>query len=130
MKEKSEMAATLLAVIRGEMPLSALSGIGVQISCQEDSCQLDSKVTGVFVTPLASDLAQGFVTYHTNSLELKLWAFFLLGEAAIDFAEVEVHPQGETLIEALWNASFTGSITETVIKVAESLASAPTLRWK
>jgi hypothetical protein len=112
------------------MPLSALSEIGVQVSYQGGACKLESKVPGVLATPLASDLAQGLLTYRAKSDELRLWAFFVLGETTVDFTEVESHPQGEALIEALWDASFSGNVTDDVIKVAENLASMPTPRWK
>lgn len=129
-KQRTNAAGVALAVIRGEMPLSALSEIGVQISCQEDVCRLDSKVTEVLSTPLAADLAQGLLTYRTESNKLRLWAFFILGESAVDLAEVESHPQGEALLEALWDASSFGSISKQTIKVAEGLVSTVIPRWK
>lgn len=130
-KQKTNAAGVALAVIRGERPLSALSEIGVQVSCQEDGCKLESKVTEVLVTPLAADLAQGLLTYRADSDELKLWAFFILAESGmVDLSEVESHPQGDALIEALWDASSFSYISEDAIKVAESLAGALTPRWK
>jgi hypothetical protein len=129
--QKTNATGVALAVIRGEIPLSALSEIGVQVSCQEDGCKLDSKVTEVLSTPLVADLAQGLLTYQADSDNLRLWAFFILAESSmINLAEIELHPQGEVLMEALWDASSFGSINEDTRKVAESLASTLKPRWK
>ena len=129
-EQETDASAVALGVIRGEMPLVTLSDIGVQLSYQDGACRLDSNISGVIVTPMVNDLAQGLLTYRDDSDELRLWAFFILAESGVDFAEVESHPQGELLIEALWDASSQGDIAEDVIKVAETLVSTPTPRWK
>lgn len=128
--ETTPVSVVALSVIRGELPLGALSGIGIEISCRENSCKLDSKVIGVLVTPLITDLAQGFLTYQDSGKKLRLWAFFILGESAVDLSEVEAHPQGNALIEALWDASSSGEISSHTIKITKGLVNLPTPRWK
>lgn len=78
------------------------------------------------VTPSASDIARGLLTYRYNREELRLWAFFVLAESGgVDLAQVETHPKGDELMEALWDASSFGSITDDAIKVAEEIAITP-----
>jgi hypothetical protein len=51
-------------------------------------------------------------------------AFFLLAESgAIDFSVIESHPQVDTLISALWDASFEGRFGAETIKLARDLTS-------
>jgi len=48
----------------------------------------------------------------------------LLAESgAIDFCVIESHPQGDTLISALWDASFEGRFGAETIKLARDLTS-------
>jgi hypothetical protein len=118
----SKIAEVILSVIKGEMSLSALSDVGIQVSCQKELCELSSEALGVVVTPSASDLAQGLLAYRARPEELRSWAFFVLAESGyIDLEKTELHPLGDLLINALWDAQSENGITESAIKVAESL---------
>jgi len=112
----------VLGVIRGEIPLSALADIGIQVHFEEGSGKLTSEKIPVVVTPSVFDLASGLLAYRASPQEVKLWAFFLLAESgSVDMVKIESHPQGDLLINALWDASYEGKIPENAIKVSENL---------
>jgi hypothetical protein len=122
MKQASETGTVILAVIKGEMPLSALTDVGIQVHWEDGSYKLVSEIMPVVITPTASDLASGLLTYRASPAELRLWAFFLLAESGgVDLVEVESHPQGDLLINALWDASYNGKAPENAITVAKNL---------
>jgi hypothetical protein len=127
MKEKPDIRAITLGVIRGELALDTLTEIGIDISSVDGSYKLESGNFDVAVAPTASDLALGILRYTSRKKdELRKWAFFVLGECgAIDLGKIEAHPQGEVLIDALWDASFQGVIKRDVIALAEKIKLAP-----
>ena len=122
MKPGYKTADTILAVIRGEMPLSILPELGVEIVKEEGRLELKSGPSEVIVKPSVSDIAGGLITHRLNPDDLMTWAFFVLSASDINFEKVELHPQGELLIKALWDASFEGEVSQDVLRTADSLA--------
>ena len=76
------------------------------------------------VQPKVVDIAAGLLRHISNSDELGDWATFLLAADWIDFEPLEHHPDGDTLREALWNASFRYEIGGSAIETATRLAAA------
>ena len=122
-KKKSHIGAMALAVVRGEMPLDALTKLGIDIDSQDGFYKLKSGRFDVTVTPSASDVALGILRYSSgNKNDLRKWAFFMLAESgALDLSAVESHPQGELLISALWDASFEGHVSSETIELVQHL---------
>jgi hypothetical protein len=122
-KEKSQIGALLLAVVRGEMPLDDLTKIGIEINSEDGFYKLKSGNLDVTVTPSASDVVMGILRYCSRKKnDVRKWAFFLLAESGvIDFSALESHPQGELLFSALWDASFEGRISSETIELAQRL---------
>jgi hypothetical protein len=121
MKPVSKSADTLLAIIRGEMPLSVLPELGIEVARPGGRFELKSSLSEAVVKPSVSDIARGLLMHRLNRDDLMTWAFFVLGAAEINFREVESHPQGEDLIEALWDASFEGKLSSEALRIADSL---------
>jgi hypothetical protein len=120
--EGSEMASMILGIIRGEKPLGLLPELGIHIAWEGDSYKLTSERSRVAVTPPVFDVAFGMLHYAKNEGELRKWAFFILAESgSIDLKEVESHSKGELLIDALWNASSKGRVTDEVIELARKI---------
>ena len=122
-KEPSQIGALVLAVLRGEMPVEAVTKIGIAIDDENGFYQLKSGNFDVAIRPTASDVAVGILQYSSrNKNDVRKWAFFLLGESgAIDFSALESHPQGELLMSALWDASFEGYISSETLQLAQHL---------
>src|SRR5437868_4421911 len=122
-KKGSQIKDLTLAIVRGEVPLDALTKIGVDIDSENGFYKLKSGNFDITVTPSAYDVGLGILQYSSgNKNDIRKWAFFLLAESgAIDLSVVESHPQGETLISALWDASFEGHIGDETIELARRL---------
>lgn len=113
----------MLAVVRGELPVEAVTKIGIDIENENGFYKLKSGSFDVAVRPTASDVALGILQYSSrNKNDVRKWAFFLLGESgAIDFSALESHAQGELLMSALWDASFEGRVSSETIELAQHL---------
>jgi hypothetical protein len=122
-KEPSQIGALVLAVVRGDLPVEAVTKIGIDIENENGFYKLKSGNFDVAVRPTASDVALGILQYSSrNKNDVRKWAFFLLGESgAIDFSALESHPQGELLMSALWDASFEGRVSSETIELAQHL---------
>ena len=121
--EPSQIGALVLAVVRGEMPVDAVTRIGIDIDYEDGFYKLKSGNFDVTVRPTASDVALGILRYSSeNKNDIRKWAFFLLAESgAMDFSVLESHPQGDVLINALWDASFEGRISNETKELAQHL---------
>ena len=122
-KERSQLEALVLAVVRGEMPVDAVRRIGIDIDDEDGFYKLKSGNFDATVTPTASDVALGILRYSSgNKNDVKKWGFFLLAESgALDFSLLESHPQSEQLMSALWDASFEGHVSNETIELARRL---------
>lgn len=120
---RTDVAETILGVIRGDLPLGSLTDIGIHLVSNGSSYKLESGNFDLSVRATPLDLAVGILKYESRSkAELRKWAFFILGECgAVDFAEIESDPRGEVLISALWDATFEGTLNNEVLALAESI---------
>ena len=124
-----ELARGLIrAVVRGQLPMSALEGAGVSVSVQEDEAAKKRRIKVGLRTPISVDLepvdlALGLLEYKDNPPKLQEWATFIMSASEIiDLTFLESWPEGEELLEGLWDASFEGRAKDTTIRVASALA--------
>jgi len=110
---------TLRKIIRGERPLSDLRALSMDIEFGSDGHVLR---VGHHISASADvhDLAKGFQTYRHDPEKLRDWAFFV--EAADVELDVSSHPAGETLLNALWGASFGEPLSPDAVRAIEQLA--------
>jgi hypothetical protein len=120
-KHLTDSSNVILGVIRGEMPLTALAAVGIDVHCENASCRLTSAKLPEVVAPSVFDVVSGLLANRGNPEELRLWAFFVLAESGVDLRKLESHAEGELLLNALWDASTGGSISENIIHLAERL---------
>jgi hypothetical protein len=111
-------AATIRQMVRGERPLTDLVPLGMDAGPQESRCYFlasfpaDTRVT-------VHDLARGFLTYLHDATRLQDWAFVM--EAMPADVDVENHPAGETVLNALWSASFGEPLSDDQLAVLKAL---------
>lgn len=110
----------LLQVVRGQRPWTDLRKIGIDISVKGNRCTFHSP-RPIAATADVHDLAKGFIAHRNNALALREWAFVV--EAADMDLDVENHPAGETVLHALWDASFGNPISDEAQRTIEQLAS-------
>ncbi len=129
-RSKGSDVDIVLAIIRGQLPISSLEKAGVAMTFR--AADPEGKSRQIIITqdrpfgvqPTVGDIAAGFLSRVSNSDELSDWATFLLAADWIDFEPLEHHPDGDTLREALWNASFRYEIGGSIIETATRLAGA------
>jgi hypothetical protein len=119
MTSKTEAAAeTVRQVVRGERPWTDLRPLGMAVRFEggrcvfEDTGPLDLRVD-------VHDLARGFLAHLHDPSGLKEWAFVM--EALPVDLDVEGHPEGETVLNALWSASFGEPLGEDQVEVLKEL---------
>ena len=117
-----------MGVIRGTRPMSALAEGGIVFEVREDqpggerniSLAKDSPLT---VAPEPIDIASGLLAYRHDPERLRAWASFALtASEVVDLRPLELWPEGDELLNALWDASFDGRIRESSLRVASALA--------
>ena len=113
----------LLKFVRGDAPISALENVGILVTYDQNLTSTTIIIksgTPLVISPNVSDIVQGFMTVPKGR-GLKDWASFILATDLIDLAEVEKHPQCDILLNALWDASFDGSVDNLVIAKVRGL---------
>jgi hypothetical protein len=76
-----------------------------------------------FTSRLSPEVATGFVSHWAVGNTLQDWARVLLATGMIDLTYLEDHPDGEVLLEAVWDAAAAASdIDSQRIEVVQRLA--------
>jgi hypothetical protein len=109
----------LRGIVRGERPLADLAAVGVSMRRDGASCSVPNP-RRVEVTVDVHDLAQGLLAHRSDPAALRDWALFIYA-SDVD-GEAEGHPAGETVLGALWDASFGNPIAPDVAALLEDLA--------
>jgi hypothetical protein len=114
----STVEEAIRQVARGERPWSDLRAFGMVLQPEDGRADhlppTDARIT-------AHDLASGFVACWDDATALREWAFVMQAVIA-DFEPVEAHPEGETLLNALWSASFGDPLSDAERELIRALA--------
>jgi hypothetical protein len=115
---------TVLAVIRGELPLLSLNDAGIHTVVKEQG--YEERLEGpIEVTPSVEDVVHGLQAYWNQANELRQWALFLMSTEAVDFTKMHDDPRGEDLIKALWDVSFGRNLDRRVLERLEQMQAPP-----
>jgi len=114
------VAKTSTAVWRGlrERPWTDLVPLGMETRPQKSECRFLPSFPGETCISV-HDLAKGLSTYLDDARTLREWAFII--EAMPAEFEVDNHPAGEMVLDALWRASFGEPLREDQIAVIKAL---------
>lgn len=115
--------ALIRQVVRGERPWTDLGAIGISIRLDGSRCTVENP-RGILAVADAHDLAKGFLGYSRDAHELQKWAYVMEASSPFLDLDVEQHPAGETLLSALWSASFGEPIPDEVLRTVEQIAGA------
>ena len=128
METKTITEEFLLAVIRGQLPLSDLLAAGIRVrEVSTDNADHERRISldvesPVIVAPRPVDIASGLLAYKESPDQLRDWASFVLGASEIiDLAPLEKWPEGDELLNGLWDASFEGTLTADTARIAALL---------
>ena len=118
----------VLAVIRGQLPLSALESAGIRLEvAPQGEGGNERRVTvnpeaAVTVAPRPVDIAAGLLVYKERPEQLRDWAAFVLGASEIiDLEGLDNWPEGDAILNALWDASFEGKVSQETLRIAVAL---------
>ena len=118
----------VLAVVRGQLPLQTLEDAGVRLEVDEEESGQERRISlnvkvpfTVAAKPL--DIASGLLAYQRKPEQLRAWAAFVLGASEIiDLGPLDSWPEGDQLLNGLWDASFEGEVKPETLRVAAALA--------
>lgn len=115
---------TVLAVIRGELPLLSLNDAGIHAVVKEHDYE-EQLEEPVVLTPSVDDVVHGLRAYWNQPNELRQWAQFLMASEAVDFAKMHDDPRGDNLINALWDASFGRNLDRRALEQLKQVQAPP-----
>jgi hypothetical protein len=110
---------TILQVVRGERPWTDLRTLGIDIRLEGNRCDTKNP-QHLSATADVHDIARGFMAYRQDPRALREWGFIM--EALDVDLDVEQHPAGDLVLNALWDASFGNPIEADVWQTIEDLA--------
>src|SRR4051794_30724565 len=102
--------AVALAVVRGERPIADLADVGIHMTFGSQSAVV--KPSPVVVSPTVTDVVAGIRAYQHDPAALRRWGLFMMAASCVDFDLIEDDPLGDDVIEAVWDASFSGQVDE------------------
>jgi hypothetical protein len=108
-------------IVRGERHWSHLPLVGVSVRTQGGAVEVQNHVNFV-VVPEVMDLAHGFKAYRNRSEDCRIWASILLaGSGFLDLGALEGRPVGDLLLEGLWDAAESGTISPQLTALVNNL---------
>jgi hypothetical protein len=109
--------------VRGLRTWRDLEHVGLSVSFMDDGCDCDGDGL-VVIAATAKEVAEGIARMRSGTeVEFRRWASALLAASAVvDLASLETHEHGETLLNALWDASSGEVLDPKVVSVVHTLA--------
>src|SRR5512138_3012150 len=96
-----ERESVVREVVRGERPWPELRAVGIEIDVGATSVRvLEGLTPSVQVS--AQDVAAGLLAHSYDSERLRDWARVVHGSIGLIELDLEDHPEGENLLDALW----------------------------
>jgi hypothetical protein len=118
----AEFAGLILSFVRGKSSWQVLERAGIYIEHKNDGYEIDNPWQLV-VTIFLRDMAQGLMVYRRSPDQLQRWAGIILaGSSFLDFSEeFETTPEGDILLNALWDAAFGDEISQEALSAMEGI---------
>jgi hypothetical protein len=104
-----------LEIIRGDRPLSDVARLGV-MSVNPLFFELDAPRGVELVMPSIDDVASGFLAHLGEPDRLREWAAVILSAEFIDLIALERIPDGQAIIEGMWDVSAGGPVAPSVMR--------------
>lgn len=99
--------ATIHQFVRGAVDVAALEPLGIAVAFEGGGMTLrDNSQPDLVVRPSVADVASGYVASWARGTDaLQRWAQVMLGLTPVDLSALEDSPDGDALLEAIWDAS-------------------------
>jgi hypothetical protein len=97
---------TLIDLVNGVVDEAALAEIGIEVAFQPDGAKIEAGPSSKELRPSVAEVAAGYLAAWAQSSEtLQKWARLILGVTNIDLAALEDDPEGDALLNAIWDAA-------------------------
>jgi len=116
----SEQSELIREIVAGARHWRDLRNCGVLVDVSPDGV----RVLGGQEAPVkigVEDLARGWLAHSESGSALREWARFVHGAVSLIELDVESHPLGEELLDAVWRASFGEPLSEDMTKTARRI---------
>ena len=101
----SDRTERIMSVVRGEVDPEALGELGIVADFHGGALELSEPAGLPAVVVPARSLVDGLVAHWAKRNRLREWAQIVLALNLLNFGEVQDHPLGDELLEAIWEAS-------------------------
>jgi hypothetical protein len=110
------------AFVRGELGQKDLENLGIEIKEIKDGYEFRNP-RNILVKVSLQDVAEGLLRFRHDPEALRAWAGLVVaGSSFIELdSDFEDNPEGEVLLDCLWNAWFRQDIAEDKFAMAERL---------
>jgi hypothetical protein len=112
----------LLAIARGEANWRELNRFGIEPGLDREPATWREPASIPTVQPSLHDLAVGLLTHLPSPPALREWAQVIEMTGCFDLTALDGDPGGETLLQAVWSASFGEPIDEGTLRVLRRIA--------
>jgi hypothetical protein len=120
MRPTPEEERLLRDVIRGERPWADLGAIGICVTMDGETCQVDNpRYLSLAVT--LEDLAHGVLAHRRSPETLRRWAWFVQSSPSIYELDIEGDVRGDVFLEALWDLAFGKETSPRLAEMAADL---------
>ena len=106
-------------MVRGERPWSDLPSLDIVVHMERNTFSADNP-RKIEVRIHSRDVAQGLLRLRNDRRDLRRWAWIILAADFVDLA-LEEEPDGDILLDALWDASFGEPVSEEAFATVERL---------
>jgi hypothetical protein len=119
--DNASAANVIRQVVRGGQPRINLRSVGISVTHYDEVWEI-SNPKNVVLQATPQDIAAGFVKFRGDNFNLQEWAGLIMAASSfLDLRLLDVHPAGEALLNALWDAAFTGACSESIFLLANRL---------
>lgn len=126
MRTNAKADEIIRSFVRGKASWRALEGAGVYVEIKDDGYEIDNP-RKVVSTAYLQDVSEGLLVYQQVPDQRRRWAGIILaGSSFLDLSEeFETTPEGDVLLNALWDAAFGDEVSEEALDAAKSLVEKP-----
>ena len=112
----------LKSFVRGETEWQALTALGARLDFDLDGLHVEEPANAPLYEASVIDVATGLLAKWKTQEAVQAWARVLLATSMIDLRCLEDHPDGEVLLEAVWDAAEGADINDRQRAVAQEHA--------
>ncbi|MGB9112031.1 MAG: hypothetical protein WCF24_04810 [Acidimicrobiales bacterium] len=108
--------------VTGKLPWTELQSIGFTFEVRANEMSVTSSDLSVTFEASVQDVANGILRHSSVDEASKRWAQALLGVTAIDLSALEDDPDGEVLLNAVWDMAIGKELSAEALRAAKRMS--------